>query len=358
MKSRLLLCIAAVSAMALSSAVQADAGAKVQLVQQRDRAIELSVVQHKAEQAKACTAEAANPTAQARAYVPASEQIKIAADKLSAGDPIGALLALLFGAGGVAMAMTTLAANSPRVFEIGTRNEFPVIAADIIYEGGAAGMVSATGHVQPLTSSDRFVGFAEMKADNSAGAAAAINCRVIESGKIKLSVSGAVITDVGQPVYATDDDTFVFNPVGAVFIGFVHRFESSGVVVVEFDAPNYTDPYGDTARKTKSVNYTVDATDNGTTIFVDTDAVVITLPAVGGISGVKVVNIAAFGAAKVSVSPNAADMVEGPGITAADDKDIINTKATARRGDYVLINDGDANGWSVVQMRGTWAREA
>lgn len=253
--------------------------------------------------------------------------------------------------------MTTLASDSIRVSEIGSRNDYPVVASDIIYEGAAVGIVDASGHARPLTSSDRFVGFAAKQTDNSAGAAAAKNVHVIEDGKIQLSISGAVITDVGQPVYATDDDTFVFLPTGGVFIGYVHRFVSAGVVVVAFNY-RWPDPYGNTARKTKSANYTVDATDNGTTIFVDTDAVVITLPAVGGISGVKVVNIAAFGAALISVAPNAVDMIEGPGITAADNKAILNTKATARRGDYVTVIDGDANGWSITEMRGTWVRAA
>lgn len=254
--------------------------------------------------------------------------------------------------------MATLAADKPRPQELGIVNEFPVIASDIIYEGAAVGLVDATGHARPLTSADRFVGFSRARSDNASGAAAAKTVRVLEDGKVQLPVTGAVITDIGQPVYATDDDTFVFLPTGAVFIGYVHRFVSAGVVIVDFNAPKYQDPYGDTARKTKSANYTVDATDNGTTIFVDTDAVIITLPAVGGISGVKVVNIAAFGVSGVSVSPNAVDMIEGPGITAADDKDIINTKATARRGDYITIVDGDANGWSITEMRGIWARQA
>lgn len=254
--------------------------------------------------------------------------------------------------------MATLTGDSIRTQEIGERNQFPVIASQIIYEGSAVGLVDATGHARPLTSADKFAGFADAKVDNSAGAAAAKTVRVVESGKIQLAVSGAVITDVGQPVYATDDDTFVFLPTAAVFIGIVHRFVSAGVVVINFHATRLADPYGNTARKTKSVNYTVDATDSGTTIFVDTDAVVITLPAVGGINGVKVVNIAAFGAALISAAPNAADMVEGPGITAADNKAILNTKATARRGDYINIYDGDANGWAIVEMKGTWVRAA
>ena len=107
----------------------------------------------------------------------------------------------------------------------------------------------------------------------------------------------------------------------------------------------------------KSANYTIDATDTGKWIWVDTDAVVITLPAVEGINAVRIGNIAAYGVSGVAVSPNAADMIEGPGITAADNKDLINTKATARRGDWIEIWNGDANGWS-SRFFGTWAREA
>ena len=76
--------------------------------------------------------------------------------------------------------MTTLAVDNPRIQEIGERNEFPVIASDIIYEGAAVGVVTASGHARPLTSADRFVGFAEKKVDNSSGSAAAINVRVIK----------------------------------------------------------------------------------------------------------------------------------------------------------------------------------
>ena len=56
--------------------------------------------------------------------------------------------------------MTTLAANKPRAYELGDQNDLPVIASDIIYEGAAVGIVKATGHARPLTSTDQFGGFA------------------------------------------------------------------------------------------------------------------------------------------------------------------------------------------------------
>jgi len=258
--------------------------------------------------------------------------------------------------------MTTLAAAVARTFETGTRNEIPVIASDIIYEGAAVGLVDATGHAQPLTSADKFAGFAEETADNSAGNAADINVRTVESGKAKLSVTGAVITDFGQPVYATDDDTFTFNPVGAVFIGFVHRFVSSGVVIVAFDALNYQDPWSHkTVRETLSAAKTFDAEDAGKLFCVDADgdADALTLPAIAdGLSGITILAIGAFGTTAVTVDPAAVDMIMGPDITGADNKDLILTKATQRRGDFVTLNSGDADGYAVSEMRGTWARQA
>ena len=253
--------------------------------------------------------------------------------------------------------MTTLAANLARDYELGDRNEFPVIASDIIYEGAAVGLVDGTGHAQPLTSSDQFVGFAEKRADNSSGSAADINVRVIKKGNIKLAVSGAVITDVGQPVYATDDNTFVFLPTGGVFVGFVRRWITSGYVIVEFDAGVLKDPHAGYTAQTVTTGLTIDAQDSGKVLCITTDALTQTLPAVEGISNIRFLNCGAFGTVEITVSPNANDMIESVDAAGVDNKDIINTKATARRGDYIDLDYGDANGWVVTAMRGTWAKE-
>lgn len=261
----------------------------------------------------------------------------------------------------LSLAGTTLAANSPRSYEIGSRNEIPVIASDIIYEGAAVGVVDATGHARPLNAADRFVGFAEAKADNSAGAAAAINVRVVESGKVQLSVTGAVITDLGQPVYASDDDTFSFSPVGGAFVGFVHRYVSDGVAVVAFDALKYRDPWAHkTVREELTGTKTFDAEDCGKLFCVTAagDADALTLPAIAdGLSGITIMAVGAFGTTAVTIDPNAADKIHGPDITSADNKDLICTKATQRRGDYVTLAAGDADGYLVTDMRGIWARE-
>lgn len=258
--------------------------------------------------------------------------------------------------------MTTLAANKPRAFELGARNHFPVIASDIIYEGAAVGLVDGTGHARPLTTADKFAGFAVAQADNSLGAAAAINVEVVKSGEIQLAVSGAVITDVGQPVYASDDDTFVFNPASGPFVGLVKRFVSSGYAVVEFNAGVLADPWAHkTVRETLSGTKTFDAQDTGKLFCVDADADAdaLTLPAIAdGLGGITILAVGAFGSTAVTISPAAADMILGPDITGADNKDLVCTKATQRRGDFVTLDLGDADGYVVTELRGTWAREA
>lgn len=258
--------------------------------------------------------------------------------------------------------MTTLAVNKQRPYEIGDYNDIPVVASDIIYEGAAVGVVAASGHARPLTTADRFVGFAIEKCDNSTGAAAAKYVRVQARGHTQIPVSGAAVTDLKQPVYASDDDTFQFSPTGGVFVGFVKRFISSGVVIIEYDANGFIDPWHMyTVREELTGTKTFDAQDCGKlfTVTADGDGDALTLPAIAdGLTGITILAVGAFGTTAVTISPQAADMILGPDITGADNKDLILTKATQRRGDFVTLTFGDADGYAVTAMRGTWAREA
>lgn len=260
--------------------------------------------------------------------------------------------------------MTTLAADALRPFEIGEIQEYPVIASDIIYQHAAVGLVDATGNARPLTSADRFVGFAEMRCDNAAGAAAAKNVRVVARGKIELTISGVEKQDVAaqSPVYASDDDTFSLNPADGQFVGFVSRYVTTDTAIVTFDAERLRDPWAAyTKRETLTGIKTFDAEDCGKLFCVTAagDADALTLPAIAaGLSGLTILAVGAFGTTAVTIDPNASDMVLGPDITGADNKDLILTKATQRRGDFVELIAGDADGYMVVKSRGTWAREA
>ncbi len=88
------------------------------------------------------------------------------------------------------------------------------------------------------------------------------------------------------------------------------------------------------------------------------DPLVVTLPPTRLGYTVTIITQTASASTGVSISPDAADKIQGKGITAADDKDWINTAATDAVGDLVtLVGDG-VDGWWVVSERGTWARQA
>lgn len=115
-------------------------------------------------------------------------------------------------------------------------NHAPVTAATKIYKGAAVSQVS--GNAKPLAGADSvFLGFATEQADNSNGAAAAIDVEVNALGISKLSVTNVTnSTAVGTPVYATADDTFQLSATSALAIGRVHRVVKAGVAMVKWEA--------------------------------------------------------------------------------------------------------------------------
>lgn len=132
--------------------------------------------------------------------------------------------------------MTTLAADKARDYQLGEFEDYPVIANDIIYQGAAVGENGA-GYSRPLVAGDVFQGFADRQADNAAGVGGAINVRVKTRGRIVLPISGIAITANDRPpVYASDDDTFTLTKSTNSLIGYVSRWVSTGVAVVEFDS--------------------------------------------------------------------------------------------------------------------------
>lgn len=131
--------------------------------------------------------------------------------------------------------MTTLSADAPRAYTEGAFNDFPVIAADIIYQGAAVGD-NGSGYARPLQAGDPFRGFADYKADNATGAAGDIAVRTRVRGVVKLSITSLAITDVGKAVFASDDNTFTLTEGSNSHVGRVVKWLETGVGLVEFDA--------------------------------------------------------------------------------------------------------------------------
>lgn len=114
-----------------------------------------------------------------------------------------------------------------------------------------------------------------------------------------------------------------------------------------------------------TANKTLTEEESGKIIAVGTDALVITLPTARPGLNYTFVNIGADGNNIITVSPASTDGVWGTITLAAtvvdlggvDNKDLINTKATAIKGDTAKIVCLEANEWTVVHSTGIWAAE-
>lgn len=108
--------------------------------------------------------------------------------------------------------MTVLAADKNiKRRRLGDRN-FPVAASVLIYTGAMVALDSS-GYVRParVSTTDKVVGTAKHRADNSAGAAAAISLEVESDYAVAMvnsaSSDAIALTDIGSDCYAVDDQT-------------------------------------------------------------------------------------------------------------------------------------------------------
>ena len=110
----------------------------------------------------------------------------------------------------------------------------------------------------------------------------------------------------------------------------------------------------------KDSNYTVVIAngDSGKTFLSNTKDVVFTLPAIAVGNVYTFINTGADGQNNLTISPNASDGILYAG-SLTDDKDVINTQATSKVGDYVKIASLNSTAhWTVVEAQGVWAKES
>ena len=110
----------------------------------------------------------------------------------------------------------------------------------------------------------------------------------------------------------------------------------------------------------KDSNYTVviNNGDCGKTFLSNTKDVVFTLPSIAIGNVYTFVNTGADGQNNLTISPVSIDGILYAG-SLTDDKDLINTKATSKVGDFVKIASLNSTAhWTVVEAQGTWAKES
>ena len=109
----------------------------------------------------------------------------------------------------------------------------------------------------------------------------------------------------------------------------------------------------------KDSNYTVViSTDSGKTFLSNTKDVVFTLPGIAVGNVFTFINTGADGQNNLTISPNSSDGILYVG-GLVDNKDLINTQATSKVGDYVKIAALNSTAhWTVVEAQGVWAKES
>ena len=132
--------------------------------------------------------------------------------------------------------MTVLAKNTPIKEMIGKYLELPADAAGHPYEGSMCSLKS-DGYVGTLTAGELFVGHAVEECDNSDGANGAINVKLLDGTyRLRVTLASVAVTDVGAPVYASDDSALTLTQGENSFVGRVVDYVAANTCIVEFYA--------------------------------------------------------------------------------------------------------------------------
>lgn len=142
--------------------------------------------------------------------------------------------------------MTAASADRQAYRKPGDYVQYPVIATDIIYNGtliaNNIGHATEGGYAKPMENEqfNVFLGVADEKVDNSAGAAGAKNVKVWKTGSFIFDFNGTpVAADIGKQVYAVDDKTVGLAGAAAtsyeIFVGTITEIVSTTQVRVRID---------------------------------------------------------------------------------------------------------------------------
>ena len=121
-----------------------------------------------------------------------------------------------------------------RVYEAGVDpvfNDYALESGITVYEGAVVGIDGTANTVGALNvAADEFAGFAITKAVEGTQT----HVKVRSRGIVKLTTDAT--PNVGDSVYASDDQTFTQTSTSNLLIGKVHRVENTTTVWVHFEA--------------------------------------------------------------------------------------------------------------------------
>ena len=110
-------------------------------------------------------------------------------------------------------------------------------------------------------------------------------------------------------------------------------------------------------QKDSSYTVVINNGDSGKTFLSNTKDVVFTLPSIAVGNVFTFVNTGTDGQNNLTISPQGIDGILYLG-SLTDDKDVINTQATSKVGDYITVASlNSVVFWTVVDVQGVWAKE-
>jgi len=181
--------------------------------------------------------------------------------------------------------------------------------------------------------------------------------RLDNAGGTVEMVAAAAVT-AGADIYPAADGKISMTPSGPRIGKALAAATADGDVIECLYSVTFLEWLGKTFEEIND-NKTLDQQDAGKVFYVTADAKTITLAATAMQLGpVTIINGGADAGVAVTISPNANDQILGPDLTGTANKDYINTKTTALRGDLVELVPDAADGYTVTRQIGTWAEEA
>ncbi len=113
---------------------------------------------------------------------------------------------------------------------------YKMAAGARVYKGGLVGLSS--GYARALVAGDQCVGIAYEEANNAGGAAGATSVRVFTQGDFSHALSGAALTNIGDAVYASADDTLTLTASGNSLAGVCMDVPETGRIILRLNPFN------------------------------------------------------------------------------------------------------------------------
>lgn len=121
---------------------------------------------------------------------------------------------------------------------MGGDNAIPAAADSVSYKNSMISVSETSGeegYGHALVAGELFAGHAREAVDNTDGDDGDLNIPV-RAGRYRLEVelSGVAVSNVGDSVYASDDETLTLTSDSNSLVGVITRYVSSGICEVEF----------------------------------------------------------------------------------------------------------------------------